>query len=103
MNLVQRIISVILHCGHAAKQVHCNIILIDYIVQICQCLPQVYSRLQKMLLCLSHRQTLVALDELGTNHDAAVKQWQASIAGSLSSEVSFYAGNLCCLDGEGDV
>lgn len=41
-----------------------------------------------MLLCLSHRQTLVALDELGSNHDAVVKQWQASIAGFLSSEVS---------------
>lgn len=39
-----------------------------------------------MLLCLSHSQTLVTLDELGEGHDAEVRKWQGNIASSLTSE-----------------
>jgi len=39
-----------------------------------------------MLLCLSHSQTLVTLDELGAGHDEEVRQWQANVTRSLTSE-----------------
>ena len=56
---------------------------------------QVYGRLQKMLLCLSHSQTLVTLDELGAGHDEEVRQWQANVTRSLTSEVGHVLNHMC--------
>ena len=40
-----------------------------------------------MHLCLSHTQTLVTLDELGESFDSEVKQWQADLTSTLTSQV----------------
>ena len=40
---------------------------------------QVYVRLQKMLLSLSHQRTLTYLDCLGEGHDAVVLHWKSDI------------------------
>ncbi len=36
-------------------------------------------RLQKMLLCLSHRRSLTLLDALGKDHDKLVHRWRENI------------------------
>lgn len=59
MNLIQRLLSVILYGGHASKQV--------------------YTRLQKLLLCLSHKSTLSFIDKLGEGYDTAVHRWREDI------------------------
>ena len=54
-------------------------------------LMQVYRCLQRMLLCLSHQQTLSILDKLGENHDEKVKVWQSNIECSFEKVcMSFY-------------
>ena len=82
MNLVQRIISLLLYSEHTSKQVvvvcvcatrqlslHTNVL----------CLVQTYNRLQKLLLCLSHRATISSVDRLGSNHDTTVQQWKGEL------------------------
>ena len=44
---------------------------------------QVYRRLQKVLLCLSHSGTLATLDQLGENHDEDVLMRQCNLTNSL--------------------
>ena len=49
---------------------------------------QVYTRLRSLGVCVSHRSTLNALDQLGANHDQLVKNWQSTLLHGMSSEVS---------------
>lgn len=58
--LAQIFTSLILYSGHAAKQV--------------------YSRLQKLGLCLSNTSTLKLLDILGTDHDHTVMEWVTALS-----------------------
>ena len=44
---------------------------------------QVYRRLQKLLLCLSHTQTLTTLDRLGENYDESVLKWKTNLIDSM--------------------
>ncbi len=39
-------------------------------------LPQVYQRLQKIGLCMSHFSTIKLVDSLGEDFDMAVKEWK---------------------------
>ena len=48
---------------------------------------QVYRRLNKLLLCLSHTRTLATLDKLGENFDEEVHQWMANLDSTLQSKV----------------
>ena len=46
-------------------------------------------RLQKLLLCVSHKTTLKYLDKLGSGHDAKVMRWAESLRKEmLPSEVT---------------
>ena len=40
---------------------------------------QVFTRLQKLLVCLSHKRTVAYMDRLGENHDRAVLEWRQSV------------------------
>lgn len=37
---------------------------------------QVFRRLNRLGVCLSHSRTIDLIKDLGTNHDATVKQWK---------------------------
>lgn len=37
---------------------------------------QVYDRLQKLCLCLSHSKTIQLIDQLGEDYDEVVRQWK---------------------------
>lgn len=45
---------------------------------------QTYTRLQKLLLCLSHKRTLTTLDALGKDHDGEVRKWRESIERTMT-------------------
>ena len=50
---------------------------------------QVFKRLQKLLLCLSHKRSIAYVDKLGASHDAKVLQWKLRL-----EEVLFGSQNL---------
>eukprot|EP00731_Ephydatia_muelleri_P016851 Em0009g1275a len=64
--------SLVLYSGHAAKQV--------------------YSRLQKLGLCLSITSTLKLLDVLGTNHDHIVMDWVKELSKLTTTSHGFITG-----------
>eukprot|EP00731_Ephydatia_muelleri_P002391 Em0001g2391a len=64
--------SLVLYSGHAAKQV--------------------YSRLQKLGLCLSITSTLKLLDVLGTNHDHIVMGWVKELSKLTTTSHGFITG-----------
>lgn len=72
LNVLQHIVSLILHRGHAGKQVCFNKDTPIHTAYLGMYLLQVYRRMQKLLLCLSHRRTNSLLDTLGKdfNQDA---------------------------------
>ena len=83
MNLVQRLISLVLYRGGANKQVHvrawsfCTHIIIILLLRI-----QTFTRLQKLLVCLSHKRTVAHLVKLGEGYDSAALEWKHSILNS---------------------
>lgn len=93
MNVLQRIISLALHCGHSGKQVS-NILKYTYVALIYLSIlhVQVYRRLQKLLLCLSHRHTNALLDEMGKDFSSDVYDWKAKI---LSAIVRYWLIIVC--------
>lgn len=48
---------------------------------------QVYERLQKVNVTMSHQVTVKLLTELGKHHDEDVKVWQESITKSLTTKL----------------
>lgn len=88
MCLVQKIISLILYSGHSGKQVN-NRYLVNQFIYILQCYTQVFQRLQKVNVCLSHQATTTLVNTLGSNHDKSVLQWRDTLADTLgdSTEV----------------
>jgi len=87
MNLLQSIIS---YAGHATKKViHVLLVLYNYQrvcfdIYLCAFL-QVYTRLQKLNLAMSHSSVIRLVENIGTNHDAAVKEWRDTLLASIHS------------------
>ena len=52
------------------------------------CMLQVYERLQKLNLSMSHSQLLRLVDKLGWDYDAKVKNWQASLIFKMNTSAS---------------
>ena len=50
----------------------------DMYITVIECI-QVYGRLQKMMLCLSHQATLKMLDVVAEGHDELVWEWRESL------------------------
>ena len=44
---------------------------------------QVFNRLHKLGLVMSHSSTIRVLEELGSEHDKVVHQWRQELLGSL--------------------
>ena len=95
VNLVQAMVSVVLKAGHANTQVcvvrstpqkvtHMNNAVIPLI--------QVFNRLQKIQLCLSHKSTLRFLDIASEEYDEKVHRWRESLL-----ERTTNPGNSVCL------
>ena len=40
---------------------------------------QVFNRLQKLALCMSHRSTVRLIEQLGRGHDSALIQWRDNV------------------------
>lgn len=45
--------------------------------------PQVYRRLQKLNLVMSHQVTIRLVNELGVDHDRKVKEWRDALTSCL--------------------
>ena len=85
MNLLQSI-----YTGHASKKViHVLRVLYNYQsvcfdIYLCVFL-QVYTRLQKLNLAMSHSSVVRLVENIGTNYDAAVKEWRDTLLASIHS------------------
>ena len=79
ISLVQKILSIILYAGHASKQV----ILTEYMhgcfAYHLSFKIKVYTRLQRLNICMSHKTVIRDIEEMGENFDARVKRWQESL------------------------
>ncbi len=73
MNIVQRLVSVLLYGGHASKQVYLRAIFFHVPLNYFVLNMQTYTRLQKLMLCMSHKATISFVDKLGENFDSEVK------------------------------
>ncbi|XP_065892721.1 uncharacterized protein [Dysidea avara] len=78
MSLVQRIISLILYSGHASKQV--------------------FQRLQRLNLCLSHQVTVTLVKSLGEDFDNQVLKWRKATTLEDQQEVDAIA-EMCDMPG----
>ncbi len=47
---------------------------------------QVYTRLQKLGVCLSHTATLTALKKMGLNHDQVIKNWTRQMSTKITED-----------------
>lgn len=47
---------------------------------------QVFTRLQKLLLCTSHKHTIVHIDDLGKDHDCDVRKWMDTITDAMEGK-----------------
>lgn len=56
-----------------------DIIEFTFTMLLCLINLQVFTRLQKLLLCVSHKSTLSFIDKLGQNYDEPVKSWKEDI------------------------
>ena len=52
------------------------------------CMLQVYERLQKLNLSMSHSQLLRLVDKLGMDHDARVLNWRDSLISKMKKSTS---------------
>ena len=80
VNMVQQIFSVLFYASHVPKEV-CLLktsMLSWYFFVI-----QVYNRLQKLFLCLSHKRTISVIEELGKKFDNPVKEWRDEIVSNF--------------------
>ena len=48
---------------------------------------QVFTRLQRLNLCVSHQATITFLTKIGESHDNEVVEWRNSLAIKLEEEV----------------
>lgn len=60
---LQKLVSLMLYSGHANKQV--------------------FERLQKLNICVSHYTTIKLVNEIGSGHDSRVCQWRDSLCKGL--------------------
>ena len=72
MSLVQKINSLLLYASHSGKQVFRLWREKLFILFI----KQVFQRLQKLNICMSHQSTITLVKQLGSNHDAKVVEWR---------------------------
>lgn len=87
-------VSIVLKPGHATKQVSTNI-KVHMTMRGWTCIypltifiPQVFNRLQRLQLCISHAALLKTLDEAAEGHDERVCDWQDTLQEYASNQAS---------------
>ena len=94
--LIQKIISIILNAGHTSKQVN---LLSGDILYLYFNNPYVYmqsiDRLQKLMVCLSHKATIKAQDELGLQFDKDIIMWRDELVPIISEDCIITEVLLC--------
>ena len=94
MNALQRIISLVLHTGHSAKQVYAH----AYVLLRCQCVHSIHTGICEASEALSRHRTLTYLDHIGEKHDAEVLRWRTNIEDTMTtSKVSAYTNLMYIL------
>ena len=67
----------------------CNCLVLKCVIKlITDYLIQVYTRLHKLNLCASHRDTITSLDILGKGYDTKVMQWSNTFIPRIASKIS---------------
>ena len=56
---------------------------------------QVYERLQKLNITVSHRQLLRLIDKLGMNHDGKVLEWRDALVVELKNTTTVQVCGSC--------
>ena len=56
--------------------------------------PQLYTRLSKVGICVSHKTTIRVIDEIGTGFDSHVKNWCKDITTALWGQQSRYVNSI---------
>lgn len=73
--LIQAMISVVMYAGHCSKQV-CELPIYSLKNDMYMHVLQVFLRLNRLGLCLSHSKTIGLIKDLGTDYDATVRRWK---------------------------
>lgn len=81
MSLVQKVISVLLLSGHTSKQVCYKKMVPSSIATFLQ----VYERLQKLCISMSHRSVVRLHRDMGKDYDKMVHDWRKTFLPSLIS------------------
>lgn len=93
VSLIQQITSLILYSGHASKRVSDNSGI--YCTRLnTYVYVQVYDRLQKVGLCLSHGRTIKLVDRLGEGFDERVLHWKSLIESTMDPHEIEVAGSV---------
>ena len=59
-----------------------------------------YTRLQRLGLCLSHQGTLNTVDEMGKDHDSELIEWVEELKSTIDTEqVMFYCDAIYSFNG----
>ena len=86
MNIVQSMVSLVLKAGHATKQVQphqkSNTEVLDYSGF------QTFTRLQKLMVSLSHSGMISLMDNVAKGHDEEVLEWQDEFSQMLIMEAN---------------
>lgn len=81
---VQTFVGGVLYAGHAAKKVK-NVCCFVRIIVLFVLKLQVYTRLNKLGMCVSHKTVIRLVKKLGKDHDHPVVQWKEAVDGRKSS------------------
>lgn len=93
MSLVQRIISLILYAGHSGKQVN---LLYSYPGYRVIATLQVFQRLQRLNLCMSHQLTSKLITTIGRGFDAKVYQWKHALLSEVEATTDSDVKKISC-------
>lgn len=83
MNFVQKIVSLILYCGHTSKKVRCGCDVLAITNAQITYIMQVYGRLQRLNVAVSHSSVIRLLDKVGKGFDSKVLEWRDSLISFL--------------------
>ena len=80
ISVVQRINSLILYAGHSGIQVYMkSVYRVMWDLYVGKLTLQVFQRLQKLNICMSHQASVTLVNKLGSDYDAKVIEWRESL------------------------
>lgn len=86
MCLMQKILTLILYGGHSGKQVAALLYIFNHqVLWMILCILQVYERLQKVNVTMSHKSSVRLLTKLGDRFDTKLTEWRDKTISLLHS------------------